>query len=178
MIAQEGARERQFRTASAAKKRVLIAKDVLAQLQARRIQTGRVSWIERLTLPENTENLELREVLRSAPACSACALGALLLCTVRMHDAIEVDDLFDCGDVNEVTLFSYLRDFFSSVQLRLIEATYEQGSGYVPWDDVGEDVTRDEIARAQRFSRQYRGKGARLRAIMENLIKNKGTFVP
>ena len=60
--------------------------------------------------------------------------------------------------------------FFDIDQLRLIESAFEQS-------EFG-NLDYDLVERAVEFGNRYKVHGTRLRAIMQNIIDNRGTFVP
>lgn len=174
-------RERRFQCASPEKKRVHIAQDVLAQLDTGTLKT---SWMfaNIPKLKDEEPGRDLREVILSRPRCSACAVGALFLGAVRQHNQITVGQVRGSvfrEDALYTAILTYLEKFFSPQQIRLIEFTFEEGRGHFRelvsesglWDI---DLER----RARSFARRRRGRLKRLRAIMENIIENRGTFVP
>ena len=169
-------RNRLFKKASAAQKRVLIAKDVLTQLKLRRIKakTGRyinLSYeVESKFYGEEFQPLFLQ---RKIPRCTACALGAIMIsCTAFNNNQKVGDPALGCNlgqMIKDGDLISNgSTDIFTLEQLSLIEQAFEQGAG----EFFG------AAPKTVEFGRGYRTDSSRLKAIMENIIRNKGTFIP
>lgn len=171
---------KKFSRMSPAEKRVCVARDVLAQLKAKKILAKSRLWARRhdshnelLSEGDADESTELRDVLPKIEQCDACALGSIFLCAVNRADKLTVGDAG--GGRYGLTIFfsyidTYLEKFFSAGQLRLIEIAYECGRGQFN-ADTPEQVTAANC---------YKGLGLeeRMGAIMKNIIKNKGQFVP
>jgi hypothetical protein len=71
--------------------------------------------------------------------------------------------------------------YFSLWQLQLIETAFEASHGFAPippGTPEEEDEYENIRDRAVEFGRAVHDAQARMRAIMENIIANKGTFVP
>jgi hypothetical protein len=189
-------RNRKFKGAAAAEKRVLIAKDVIAQVKAGRFKASSGSWVYPLTRSgrdwflsnlsvEEDESVQKLFLEGDIPKCECCALGAMFMsCTLYNNKttAIELEDVrFSFSDYVEEGSFSNgLSKFFSKDQLRLIESAYEGNCGAfyleqtASWEEEGllpGDKTAGWMDRLPDDKK-------RLVAIMENIIKNKGKFVP
>jgi hypothetical protein len=138
-----------------AQMRVLIAKDVLEMLPLLHPVQGTY-----LLLKES-----LRKDLRDAKTnmkfvasnCKVCALGACFLGWVHHFNTLSILDL-NCTDHEQ--MIRLMSDVFDAGQLEMIEAAFEG------FDRLASYVTR------------YPDLHDRLRAIMENIVVNKGTFVP
>ena len=162
-----------FRKLTKAQKRVAIAKDVLLQLKARRInaRTGQYLWAKGTPDPYGYYNTA--STVLTAQSCNACALGALfcgLLDNTEDHP----------GHVVTVDIRNTLAPYFSSRQLGDIESAFEGGDGF------GGSRTAHLHFQAQAYADGYVGINFfpkwendedRLRAIMNNIIRNKGKFV-
>lgn len=84
--------------------------------------------------------------------------------------------------------FSYLEKFFSKDQLRLIELAFEAGNGGVDPDSDDdfdaaeyfkyEDFRSDEYGEEVRETYSLGDPSLRMRLLMENILANKGKFVP
>jgi hypothetical protein len=172
-----------------ARKRVAIARDVLAQLGTKIVAiTGQylASDLRQLNAAD-----QLQKHLVKIKTCKACALGAMFVCGVQIANDLTVRDsgLDSTGrlrgiDRTRSTANVYLRRFFSREQLALIESAYE----VTDMTDEDNDVTLDEdsLSDALEFTSDIKGTGKytpngdalRLRLIMENIVANKGTFKP
>lgn len=147
-----------FSKLSKAQQRVAIAKDALLQLRNGKY-TRYVGYIES-TLKMDTalkhadDNTQLSSVLkRIHPTCGVCARGALLLSTIRKANDILVCDM-PYRKLDSLIGKRYEVKVFPRVMLEEIEVELEFERGP--------------------FSTRNR----RLRAIIENIIRNNGTFKP
>ncbi len=191
------AREKRFNAADKAGKRVLIAKDVLADIKAQKLIAKRGSWIDTKEdwygqlrsdtestfsryVEEHEKNIELRDKLAQMPSCTVCALGACFVSAVKRVDKLKLGALV--GETDEDgrlynvlgtaeggwgAISKYLGKFFTKKQLELIETAFERGGGHTHAGWKAED-----------FWWQYDNDQDRMVAIMKNIIKNNGTFVP
>jgi hypothetical protein len=208
-------REAIFKKASLAEKRVLIAKDVIAQIKAKKIKpesgtfvsvekvkgfissseadkrTGAWNYaMNRLSDSAGSEadvrHLYLENTIQQ---CSCCALGGLFMSCTLYNNNTTVDNLSyagdDIGDLlvgasHAESLPNGLNKFFSLAQLKLIEQTFEGDNGAVlSGMDDGTGETVDEFSpQAEAFYNKYKKPKDRLVAIMQNIVKNNGTFKP
>lgn len=188
-----------FKAATKAGKRVMIAKDVLAQLKAEKIIAQRGSWaIIKADKPINYEDEVCNIIDAKGTTCTCCALGSMMISEIRMNDRLIVDAVDADRDEDSETLSlwhsvgdvdSYaddemynedrLRSYFSEEQIALIENAFEQGSGEYSCSYTTDHLDiDDELIVAEEFGDRYENPEDRLVAIMKNIIKNKGTFVP
>lgn len=168
-------RNEQFTKLSPAEKRVQIARDVLAQLRSKRLIATAGTWLsaeygdDLFTREDVDNNVELQEILKKQESCEGCALGGMFMCAVERHNKLKVGNMESPrdGQASEEDAIKYLKKFFTVAQLDEIEAAFEQGGGARSGSDVAvnfaSDVDDDE---------------ERMRLIMENIIVNKGRFVP
>lgn len=185
-------RNKLFAAAGPEAKRVLIAKDVIAQIKAGRYKATTQAWV-RPTI-ENIDDYygigtnlvnafgydaPVRELFLSnkIQSCDCCALGAMFMsCTLYNNNqtAENFDNEVDWGFDERVEGFmgfsNGLHKFFSRAQLKLIEAAYEGGNGAFE----AQRSKRKVYAWIDKLSDNKK----RLVAIMENIIENNGTFVP
>ncbi len=199
---------RAFEKLTPAQKRVAIAHDVLAQIATQKFIPENGVWLadasngddELFSFKDVEKDKELRDVINSKEACRGCALGGIFMCAIKRIDALKVSDLATVKDAKknverhglnleaELTLDKspYLGDIlkyfsrnklFTKHQLRLIELAFESGGGGV---DVNLESPQELLA--QRFfnlrDSEISDSTERMRLIMENIIVNKGTFVP
>lgn len=199
---------RAFEKLTPAQKRVAIAHDVLAQIAAQKFIPENGIWLadarngneELFSLKDVKENKELRDVINNTEACRGCALGGIFMCAIKRIDALKVNDLTSVKNAKKneevygVNLDGELRynkapelkdilkyfsrnKLFTKHQLRLIELAFESGGGGV---DVNLESPQELLA--QRFfnlrDSEISDSTERMRLIMENIIVNKGTFVP
>lgn len=163
--------------ATKAKDRVAIAKDALKWHRAGALDIRPGSYVRPLrgnALIRNEQgemidrDTEARDVVIGK--CEVCALGALLIAKAVRFDAVTIGQL----KMNNAVA---LKDYFSNDQINSIEAAFE-GTSYPSINGTCNDaiytagrVNSDWIAR-------YPNHAVRFRAVMRNIIKNNGTFVP
>jgi hypothetical protein len=181
-----------FKKASKAEKRIMIAKDIIQNIKEKKYIATTGSWVgskELVNLQEKYEDadeenkhkhdLSLQELLISNKlnGCQCCALGSIFLETTRRNNkekisdlcvnAFELDSAIECG-----TLKNGMDKIFSRQQLEMIEYTFEQSNGSFLIDD--EDIANKCMCFAEKFDSDK----DLLIGIMENIVKNKGTFKP
>jgi hypothetical protein len=208
-------RNARFAALSTVEKRIKVAKDVIAQLNAKELSARSGCYIN-ANIPHqayyNADGTskgdfgerDFREVLEETGArCDVCALGAMFVTTVKIRNEITTDKgRFSRGE----DMHKYLADVFSKDQLRLIESAFEREAyryqvdvdahgnviadddettpieGKV--DDQSSSLTDDDYDAATQFGWDNPGHNnisstdERLRAIMNNIIANNGTFCP
>lgn len=185
-----------FEKASPAKKRVMLAKDVLAAIEARRIEPSSgvyTSYISRDS--DHARGLHNENVRRYSPSqpavmtlygedCQVCAKGALFVARLDRLNGLPLRDL-DTADPSE-----HLTDYFSQLQLDLIEAAFEGSDSLAYLADYCEgpeaspeafSLSEREFEALSKKAKSYASAHAadeRLRRIMLNIIANGGTFDP
>lgn len=196
-----------FKKSSKASKRVQIAKDVLEQLKLKRMHAERGmyfevkvkgwdqdrSWGQALenkddfksrnsSLPKDTQ---VQDALFGIPSCNVCALGAVFTATVERCDKLKVSDLNFLHDSGSTVHFSsgemhkYLISYFSREQLVLIEDAFEGAPVQDDEDGTYGCQTESPLRRkAEKFNKGARSDTKRLERIMNNIVKNNGTFIP
>jgi hypothetical protein len=174
------------KTNSPASTRVAIARDVIKQLNSKklRVTTDQGNFF---TTKVKTPNPDIQEIVKNSKFCTVCAVGALFACTVQKHNSLEINYSTDGDyDYQELRLhygfgthektFFYLNQYFTKAQLASIEYCYELGNGATDYEDINEYLNKGEINELVRFGKSFTSKKARLIAIMKNIIKNNGDF--
>jgi len=183
-----------FKKATAAEKRIMIAKDVIAALEQKTIRSQNGVWCEsedplfdRETMisyydgNDTINNTEISATIKNVK-CNVCALGALFVCGVRRFNKITFGDLegihgslYDrsgetaSGSFDQDHLDYFLKSYFSKSQLALIEIAFEKGKG-----GYHANSTKELLA-----MNMFKGNSKnRMIGIMKNIIKNKGQLVP
>lgn len=190
-------RNKAFDAASSTEKRVMVAKDVIAQLKAGRFQaytqtwatprhkngTDLVdTWIDHLAFdddpPAGRQAISELFLGKKIAECECCALGAIFMsCAVYSNKTTVkdfVDETFDVDDRVEVKngFTSGLSRIFSPAQLKLVEIIFEGGHGAFDSDSLQQRAVID------RWNEKFPEPKQRMIAIMENIVKNNGTFKP
>ena len=105
---------------------------------------------------------------RGKTRCIVCALGAAALCAVGLYDEVGEDK----GEYTESEeMRDILAKWFSRKQLDLIECAFERNSEF----SIGKSALSVR-ERAAAFGRGYEDDTERLEAIMNNIVRNEGSF--
>ena len=179
-----------FASLTPSEKRVAIARDVLEWLSEGRLKAKSGMYIAVYETPamepgESLRSVDIEDINRYS--CQACALGSVFaLASFRCGLSIGAAARAEVP-INEA-IHEQLRDIFDARQLAQIECAFEASPGF----DY-EVLSRDEAQAAAQFGRRVAvpictlrdaaayqaSRDARvMRAIMQNIIDNDGTFVP
>ncbi len=184
-IARTEACNAAFRALDPAKKRVAIARDVLKWLAIGKLTPGMAyvdidNWFD--------PDYEFSRDIVNGGTCQACAVGALFLCAVERGDAGGTirsgGNRLHGGDAPQ--LHKQLKSIFEPEQLALIEAAFETKYRFpnVTLQSIlGEEAHRECQAAEDFFGKAWDfcesvEREERLPLIMQNIIANKGTFIP
>lgn len=151
-----------FAKMTPAEQRVTIAKDVLEWMAS-----GRLEAVE----PGETYLHESRNIPYTVDSeqCIACGVGALLACTT----ARDIDVRVPVGILDGMICRIALEKYFESNQLHMIEAAFEGLNRRLgSWPDT------DDLEVSLDFAEAGKNPPDRMRRIMRNIIRNKGTFKP
>ena len=180
-------------------KRVEIAKDVLKQIKANKYKPTSGIWVSDADGNEVNDliyrardkdwdapvDLKKDVVCQLNGKCDVCALGSLFVSAIDKFNHTKLNP--NCSvDFTEHQDSDYnpLLKWFSAKQLLLIENTFENRYGawmektmyvlsknkVIYWDDV-------VIPAIHAYCKKYPDETSRLKAIMNNIVRNKGTFV-
>jgi hypothetical protein len=178
-----------------AEARVAIARDVVSQIRAQKYRATHGAYCRTFPKSRDRDGIidredvggELQPLIKTRmDSCDVCAKGGLFVSAIRKFDDFKVSrsvvnktsnyssysfqaqhSQFNDG----ILVTSHLRKFFAKEQLELIEYSFERGHCGTPKDD--------ELAlRAKIFGNKIDWPEERMLAIMKNIIKNKGEFVP
>lgn len=163
------------------RKRMAIARDVLAQIEAKRYLAKTGSYVVSRGLNERVygdvhsvrtdehgraiPQMSLQEALLedAAAQCNVCALGSAFCSMARLEGGLTLRQV--CG------IHETLTPIFGQNQVALIEYAFEgcySGSGLI--------LTSAENEQCSRFHDKYDDDSKRLEAIFTNIVRNKGTF--
>lgn len=188
-----------FNSLSPEQKRVAIAKDVIAQLNAKKIipESGTYFAIE-----DNPDDYDV-SLQKHLPKtqCSVCALGSLFYSHVKFNNKVTYGDYLKAWTSDLIV--EELNNYFDFEQLGMIEYAFEgfdgslsddkpkyydlNGISSCPVNDSEFAYVPKEFLNNLKYSYQYflhlvnqneRGEDFRLYQIMNNIIRNNGTFVP
>jgi hypothetical protein len=173
-----------------AEKRVAIAKDVLRQLAAKKYRATPGTYCQLREHDakklDRCSNDQLQGALPQLRSCAVCALGAAFMSAVAKFDNLSIcganlglaeGDFYVRTSPNRGLIFSHLEKFFSRRQIAEIECHFEGwAKQYDSMDPDSAFMAGSD--RAVAFKRKWRSPGRRLAAIMRNIVRNEGTFVP
>lgn len=157
-----------FDVLSNAEKRVEIAKDVIARLRADKIISDPGSLMGDCDEIELSD-LSAQDFFNNKP-CHVCAKGALICSWVgnfNHYSKAEFGRFNYDFRIGSKTYPKELIDLFGMEQLSIIEREFEQSQ-------YGWCVVKNIDFRPNYSSPYHKN----LRTIMENIVKNKGTFIP
>ncbi len=184
-------RNDKFKKATKAGKRVLICQDVIAQIKAQKIKPISGHWFKNTGLEtEFDSEKSLQELILSneIPQCQACGVGSMMIaCTLYKNkekikdieeDFTNLDDFISRWENTEDTNNGFV-SLFGERQLKLIEIAFEGGNGRYGSYSFDEDgMESSSYVDAKTYYKKYRKHSTRLIKIMENIIENKGSFIP
>lgn len=154
-----------------AQKRVAVAKDVLLQLSESRVKASSGVWFS--VYDGLTVGKQLQEELTKVD-CIVCALGGLFVGCVNLFNDFTVSrHLKKFGSLDRDDLLVKVGKLFSKKQIDLIEVAFERHA--YGWNH---NLSKKETERALSFNYNNVNADDRMRAIMNNIIKNNGQFVP
>lgn len=184
-------RNKLWKKSTPKQKRVLIAKDVIEQLNSCKMEASSGTWIniyDSVTVAshhyryfgEKLGRVGLRECILSEKetTCRVCGIGSLMVSAILFKNTMTVSDYekqkldYIMIDREHVGDKLRIRKIFTTAQLKLIEIAFEMGGGYYT------RLVSKEQERAVKFGKQCINEHDRLIAIMENIIENDGTFKP
>lgn len=152
-----------------------IARDALAQLDAKRMRAQRMVYCYFNSRVESGRSLARQPEAVFGPGCKVCALGALFLGNLRFSSYSA--DYRTCG-MGPGHMRTDLSTAFTQKQLYLIEAAFE---GFILVEGEGGEFYFPEFADdpnvTKRWAARFSSDERRLRAILSNIIDNGGEFI-
>lgn len=171
-----------FNSLPKAEQRVLIAKDVIAQINIGKYKANTGNYIQDLKVSNSILNKDARKHINEIKSCEVCALGGCLISAVKFKNTLTVNQLKDLHDVLNDRISpqgKLITSVFTKKQLQMIETAFEKG--FSLWADAINDdnyLTGDVYDKCTEFGYKYDKDKDRLLAIMKNIVTNKGTFKP
>lgn len=190
-------RNKLFAGKTNAQKRVLIARDVIAQINTEKIIPKKGTWFEfelknyRIDMKDYTSGRK-QILCDDNTQCVCCGVGSLLASCVLFNNKVSTNSLdriwnidfdasLDMFDRHSPEIKSGLLDIFSRNQLALIECVFENRTArsYDEYTNRGiPPCPYDEVIKIIRLWKTPADSTERLVAIMKNIIRNRGTFKP
>lgn len=195
-----------FKDMTSAEKRTNIAKDVIKQVLLGKLIATRGTYFEMRGLNRNfgddhftfkKKNIDEKEQINKlmpSTKCEVCAMGALFAVDVLKRNHFAVVQLGNSIGDGEIS--KRLNRIFGKNQLDLIETAFERHvvatRNHTLWDkyhssscydyaDASSDIREGRTVIAQKavsFGDKYSTNEGRMIAIMKNIIKNGGNFLP
>jgi hypothetical protein len=174
-------REKRFQNMNPASKRIAIAKDVIRSVEVEKTidpQKDRYLLSDAVDRYRGDISKELKDIIINDPTCSACAIGSMFVCTVLRHDQITFSNYLNSEKYENFR--PYLRNFFDHNQLNMIESAFECKCRCVNEYFVRNifDCNDNDCMKSIAFGQKFLDNHSRITAIMRNIVKNKGEFVP
>ena len=133
------------------RRKVVLAKDVLAQLKAKKYIADRGRWvkifedkgdgttkiIDARNFNEQFNSFGIQEKIVS---CQVCGLGSLLCSLVKINNHATVGDIVS---VDSLKLFKRLGIVFSDEEMMAIEIAFERGNGQFYVDEMFYKLTKE-----------------------------------
>lgn len=173
--------EEKWKSSKRSEKRVIIAKDVIKQINNQKIKPNTGSYINAVDLKNNPEfcfynddNFDVKENYKNL-SCSACALGSLMLVITSYDNNLQIQD-FKHENFKSSKLRKMFYSIFSKRQLALIELAFEVRCTFF-YENVHDLIEKDKIDSIIRYYETL-NPYERMMLIMKNIIKNNGTFMP
>lgn len=176
-----------FLNATKAEKRIMLAEDVIKWLDSGAMDT---EYSGMLHFNNDVQDVEsIKDIIQSdAFSCSVCAKGALFISTINRVNNMNINVFVD--DVSHHTKgIRKLKKYFTDRQLVMIEWAFE-GSQVITsvGDKIFEFSNKLDDKLESYWSNFNTGvyldyyygdlRPVVLRGIMQNIIDNKGTFIP
>lgn len=184
------AKNKAFWAKSKDQQRVAIARDVLSQLKKATIIADRGTYFKVCANQdiETTEKLDdlLKSFKKDKATCEVCGIGACFVGLVNLGNNAKSKSFISNKiitdwrpvEIDDSKMRRLLRKVFHSTQLTLIECAFEKSFVFLDSDAKKNNVEYETREKAMSFGDGYDTDEARLIAIMQNIIKNKGTFIP
>ncbi len=169
-----------FKKANKARRRVLIVKDALLRFNLNNIKLdpGNYVTVSKSNKYINTEDKEasFKEFINKDDiTCDVCAKGALFCTIVGRDNQLSYNDSFQGAWDNNLNNKPHkvLLKYFTAEQIDAIEIAFE-GSSYLFDVTFNKNLHSNSVC----FYHKYTNSIDRFLAICENIITNKGTFIP
>jgi hypothetical protein len=179
-----------FNRMSNAKKRVVIAKDVLDRIAIGQLKSYCGAIVQDVKLYKGRD---IKDALNNDSdfTCSVCAKGAMLMGYVGRVNQMKFDNIVN-SNYGDSKVHQKLAEIFTLEQLALIELAFEgvqylnsNVENFITADDEDIIINAEDTKAGLAFYNKYKTSdyklyelNNRLIAICKNIIENKGTFKP
>jgi hypothetical protein len=165
---------RKFDSLTPRGKAVRVAKDVLQQLKVKKLiatqgkyfDFGATNW----SIYDYSKNDDMKHRVAASHTCQVCALGSAICGYANLNGPVNISTAYSGTDIKN-TLGGVV---FTRQNLGEIEPAFELDHAF----SDREGVSREDACKAVKFGKKYKTPENRLRAIMNNIIQNRGVFKP
>ena len=198
-------RNKIWKNASKSERQVLVAKDVLKRIKAKKFTAKERNWVTIKSKGSDSQSLQTC-FLSETNLCQGCAMGGLMVGLISYKNEVTLADTW-INNSNEHYIPGHavrgafsLDSVFTENQQRLIELAFENGFGKYRFDwnshtlrnlwynddlvgirkivkTSGIDPTDRQNLRIIEFYLSNPNSDVRLRKIMENIVQHNGRFV-
>lgn len=192
-----------FNSLSPAEQRVVIAQDVIDNVISYKYKAYCGAYVRWISISKkdiglncvdsiyysddaslsDIENLDIKSNFDKIKECTVCAMGACLLSITKYKNQLVFNDLKNSDIHKNSKINKLFSEIFDPKQLLLIECAFEpDGDNSLSMryarDAFGAGLTSEESKACESFYHFNIGQNYRLIAIMQNIITNKGIFIP
>lgn len=162
---------------------VKVARDVLAQLRLKRYKAKERVYVDvnldidlgDLTFEESDkltdESFQAYFKKHKKVTCDVCALGSCFVSLVNIKNKCDVGEMINDDTAMDLT-FERLIPVFGRENMSLMESAFECEK----MDHTDCSLSNEMLVAAGDWGNKYKDANERLRAIMLNVIRNKGDF--
>jgi hypothetical protein len=186
------AKNKAFWKLSKGEQRVAVAKDVLKQLANKFYTATTGDYLVFSKVKNSIESLPPKmdalfsDLKTQGASCKVCGIGSVFASMVTLGDNLTCDEaelpevVYNGHSMDDEMMRKAMNKVFPEKQRILIESAFEKSD--VGFKNEGDNWTivevPDYVNTAINFGKKHRSARSRLTAIMENIIKNKGEFIP
>jgi len=161
-----------FKKASKPEKKILIAKDVLANIKSKKYIPFAGNYI--IFISSVFKDNDVQKNLDTLESCNCCALGACLISSTKYQNKLKFDDLNGLGAYDN-NVWRQLKNIFTPREMAIMEYCFEGiGGTKVAEDSFFYNLDKKTEQKCENFYYNYSNSTERLVAICKNIIKNKG----
>lgn len=123
-----------------------------------------------------------RDLKTDGATCEVCGIGSVFASMVNIGNQstcseFGLNKIWVGYGLSDDKMRNKLDGVFSEEHRVLIETAFEKNAG-LGMDNEGATEEPENLGKAVSFGKKYRLPHNRLKAIMNNIIKNKGEFIP
>lgn len=170
-----------FKKSNKSRRRVLIARDVIERIKLKNIYANQgiiCRFNDRISLRDKDSLKDF--VNNNINSCQTCAKGSMFISYVGRVNKFTYGEFSHDLNTHNCNEMQKLLELFSEEQLAKIEYAFEGGQ-YVWRDSQGNkiEISDEEADKMDEFYQEYKkDDNLRMIKICENIISNKGTYIP